>query len=80
MGTSDVLKVLKIARTVGASNLPKNFQTTGVTITHNMLIGLFSYYILNKITPSLYNLLMHLSLTNQRGDILLSIQWMTVIP
>ena len=35
MGTSDVLKVLKIARAVGECNL-RTFKTSRVTINHEM--------------------------------------------
>ena len=87
MGTSDVLKVLKIARAVGECNL-RTFKTSRVTINHEMheqvhMIFYLLYSqicvqiwrsVLHSITSiALYNLFMHSSLTNQKRDILLSI-------
>ena len=46
MSTSDVLKVLKIARALGECNL-RNFKTSRVTIK---IIRFFIYYIFNKFT------------------------------
>ena len=78
MGTSDVLKVLKIARVVGECNLKtSDHKARNARASSD---DFFIYCILNKITPSLcfhsnfrialYNLFMHSSLTNQKRDIL----------
>ena len=56
MGTSDVLKVLKIAQAVGEYNL-RTFKTSRVTINdemHEQVHTIFIYYILNKITQTRY--------------------------
>ena len=68
MGTSDVLKVLKIAWAVGECNLRTCSNLALPRCSH----GNFS--VLHSITSiALYNLFMHSSLTNQKRDILLSI-------
>ena len=55
MGTSDVLKVLKIARAIGKYNL-RTFKTSRVTINHEMhkQVHTIFYYILNKIAQTRY--------------------------
>ena len=56
MGTSDVLKVLKIARAVGECNL-KTFKTSRVTINHEMhgQVHTFFYLLYSlKITQTRY--------------------------
>ena len=50
MGTSDVLKVLKIARAVSECNL-RTFKASRATINHEMHEQV---YILNKITQTRY--------------------------
>ena len=85
MGTSDVLKVLKIARAAINHEMQEQVHTIFYLLYSRFFYNLVfkfgasrcfhgNFSVLHSITSiALYNLFMHSSLTNQKRDILLSI-------